>query len=135
MLVRLLAIQRRVDSLGHGLGHRTTRPFRQRPYGADHLRIAYLYGRVVHDQIFSIMITWKFQASRGLAEHLGVDRSSVSLVRGPAVPGPVAAAFEALLLFYQLTDARPNELGKLDRARRVDGGATQPRIASRGERT
>ena len=58
-----------------------------------------------------------------LAEHLGVDRSSVSRwFAGLPVPGPVAAAAEAWLLLYEITGARPDELGKLGRERRLNEG-------------
>jgi len=47
-----------------------------------------------------------------LAGHLGVDRSSVSRwFAGLPVPGPVAV--EAWLLLYEITGARPDELGRL----------------------
>ena len=78
------------------------------------------------------MIAYKFQATRRLgeqgwmsrvAEHLGVDRSSVSrCYAGLAAPGPVAAAVEAWLLLYRLTGARPDELGGLAREHRFDSG-------------
>ncbi|PVM83418.1 hypothetical protein [Caulobacter endophyticus] len=52
-----------------------------------------------------------------LAEHLGVDRSSVSRwFAGLPVPGPVAAAVEAWLLLYRLTGLRPGEYDQLDPA-------------------
>ncbi|MFT4252465.1 MAG: hypothetical protein QM608_08280 [Caulobacter sp.] len=52
-----------------------------------------------------------------LAEHLGVDRSSVSRwFAGLPVPGPVAAAVEAWLLIYRLTGLRPGEYDQLDPA-------------------
>lgn len=65
-----------------------------------------------------------------LAEHLGVDRSSVSRwFAGLPVPGPVAAAVEAWLLLYRLTGARPDELGRLEREHQLDnsGDATPDR--------
>ena len=61
-----------------------------------------------------------------LADHLGVDRSSVSRwFAGLPPPGPVAAAVEAWLLLYKLTGLRPDELHKLDQARGSCDGAAR----------